>query len=131
MTHQRLRSWFRSGAIRKTTIILPARYMPPANSQKRISLTQPPSLLPDALVAPARLGVLVAENENQKEDTHMNDSLDSAELVAQWRDHDDQDNPAGPLYAAGEFAEADIVNATSKAWTCGTYCTGSVRVQCC
>lgn len=61
----------------------------------------------------------------------MNDSLDGAEVVAQWRDHENHDNPAGPLFAAGEFAETDIVNATTESWTCGTYCTGSVRVQCC
>lgn len=60
----------------------------------------------------------------------MNDALDGAELVAQWRNHGEQDNPAGPLFAAGEFAEADIVNATSG-YTCGTYCTGSVHAQCC
>ena len=60
----------------------------------------------------------------------MNDRTESAELVAQWRNDADQDNPAGPLFAAGEFAEADIVNAT-PAITCGTYCTGSIRVQCC
>jgi len=60
----------------------------------------------------------------------MNDRLDGAELVAQWRNHGEEDNPAGPLFAAGEFAEADIVNATPGI-TCGTYCTGSVRVQCC
>jgi hypothetical protein len=61
----------------------------------------------------------------------MSDTLDGAELVAQWRNHGEQDNPAGPLFAAGEFAEADIVNATPEYYTCGTYCTGSVRVQCC
>ena len=61
----------------------------------------------------------------------MNDSLDSAEVVAQWRNQENDDNPAGPLYAAGQFAEADLVNATAEVWTCGTYCTGSVRVQCC
>ena len=60
----------------------------------------------------------------------MKDTSDGAELVAQWRNHVEQDNPAGPLFAAGEFAEADIVNATPKI-TCGTYCTGSVQVQCC
>ena len=59
----------------------------------------------------------------------MNNISDSAELVAQWR-NGEQDNPAGPLFAAGEFAEADIVNATPGI-TCGTYCTGSVHVQCC
>ena len=59
----------------------------------------------------------------------MNDNLDGAELVAQWR-NDEHDNPAGPLFAAGEFAEADIVDA-APGITCGTYCTGSIRVQCC
>jgi len=60
----------------------------------------------------------------------MNDTSDSAELVAQWRNHGEQDNPAGPLFAAGEFAEADIVNATAW-WTCGTACSGSITRQCC
>jgi len=60
----------------------------------------------------------------------MNDTLDGAELVAQWRTQGEEDNPAGPLFAAGEFAETDIVNA-APGWTCGTYCTGSIRVQCC
>ena len=60
----------------------------------------------------------------------MNDTLDGAELVAQWRNQGEQDNPAGPLFAAGEFAEADIVDST-RGITCGTYCTGSIRVQCC
>jgi hypothetical protein len=59
----------------------------------------------------------------------MNNTSDSAELVAQWRNRED-DNPAGPLFAAGEFAEADIVN-TTPGYTCGTYCTGSVHAQCC
>ena len=61
----------------------------------------------------------------------MNDTLDSAELVAQWRTNENQDNPAGPLFAAGEFAEADIVNATSEYWTCGTACSGSITRFCC
>jgi Family of unknown function (DUF6229) len=61
----------------------------------------------------------------------MNDSLNGAELVAQWRDHENQDNPAGPLFAAGEFAEADIVNAAAEYWTCGTACSGSVTRLCC
>ena len=59
----------------------------------------------------------------------MNDTLDAAELVAQWRDGD-QNNPAGPLFAAGEFAEADIVNATPGI-TCGTACSGSIGHPCC
>ena len=58
----------------------------------------------------------------------MNDT-DNAELVAQWR-NDEQDNPAGPLFTAGEFAEDDIVNAT-PGWTCGTACSGSIGRPCC
>ena len=60
----------------------------------------------------------------------MNDLSDGAELVAQWRNQAEQDNPAGPLFAAGEFAEADIVNATPGI-TCGTACSGSVGHPCC
>jgi hypothetical protein len=59
----------------------------------------------------------------------MNDTLEGAELVVQWR-NGEQDNPAGPLYAAGEFAETDIVNAT-PGWTCGTACSGSFTRLCC
>jgi hypothetical protein len=61
----------------------------------------------------------------------MDNTSDSAELVAQWRAQGNQNNPAGPLFAAGEFAEADIVNATAEYWTCGTACSGSITRQCC
>ena len=61
----------------------------------------------------------------------MNDTLDGAELVAQWHNHGEKDNPAGPLFAAGEFAEADIVNATAEFVTRCSSCTGSSPVQCC
>ena len=61
----------------------------------------------------------------------MNDTLDSAELVAQWRNQGEQDNPAGPLFAAGEFAEADIVNATSEFITRCSACSGSAGHPCC
>jgi hypothetical protein len=60
----------------------------------------------------------------------MYDNLESAELVAQWRNLGEQNNPAGPLFAAGEFAEADIINAT-PGLTCGTACSGSFTRQCC
>ena len=61
----------------------------------------------------------------------MNDTLsDGAELVAQWRNHGEQDNPAGPLFAAGEFAEADIVNATAEITRCSG-CSGSFTHPCC
>ena len=61
----------------------------------------------------------------------MNDTIDSAELVAQWRNQGELDNPAGPLFAAGEFAEADIVNSTAEFWTRCSACTGSSPVHCC
>lgn len=60
----------------------------------------------------------------------MNDTSDAAEVVAQWRNQGNEDNPAGPLFAGGEFAEADIVNATPGI-TCGTACSGSVGHPCC
>lgn len=60
----------------------------------------------------------------------MYDNLESAELVAQWRNLGEQNNPAGPLFAAGEFAEADIISAT-PGLTCGTACSGSFTRQCC
>lgn len=62
----------------------------------------------------------------------MNIALSGDELVARWRKGGGQNNPAGPLFAAGEFAEADIVNATAKWTTLGcSICTGSDTLQCC
>jgi hypothetical protein len=61
----------------------------------------------------------------------MNDTSNAAELVAQWRDHGEHDNPAGPLFATGEFAEADIVNSTADFGTRCSICTGSSPVACC
>jgi hypothetical protein len=61
----------------------------------------------------------------------MNEVSDGAEMVAQWRNNENPDNPAGPLFSAGEFAEADIVNATAEYWTCGTACSGSFTRFCC
>jgi hypothetical protein len=60
----------------------------------------------------------------------MNDTLDAADLVAQWR-NGEQDNPAGPLFAAGEFAEADIVNASTEFITRCSGCSGSFGRPCC
>jgi len=60
----------------------------------------------------------------------MNLALTGAELVAQWR-NGSQNSPAGPLFAAGEFAEADIVNATAEFYTRYSPCSGSVTHQCC
>ncbi len=61
----------------------------------------------------------------------MNDKLEGEELVAQWRNHGEQDNPAGPLFAAGEFAEADIVNAADEFITRCSGCSGSAGRPCC
>jgi hypothetical protein len=60
----------------------------------------------------------------------MSDTSDRAELVAQWR-NGEQDNPAGPLFAAGEFAEADILNATADFYTWCSGCSGSYGHPCC
>ena len=61
----------------------------------------------------------------------MADTSDGANLVAQWRDRGEQDNPAGPLFAAGEFAESEIVNSTADFGTRCSICTGSSPVACC
>jgi hypothetical protein len=60
----------------------------------------------------------------------MDNTLNGAALVEHWRNGGGQNNPAGPLFAAGEFAQADIINATGKATGC-CLCTGSFTVQCC
>jgi hypothetical protein len=41
-----------------------------------------------------------------------------------------EDNPAGPLYSGGAFAEADIVGSTGRK-TEVSICSGSHTVQCC
>lgn len=61
----------------------------------------------------------------------MKETSDAAKLVEQWRNVGVQDNPAGPLFAAGDFAEADIVNATSEFITRCSGCSGSAGHPCC
>ena len=61
----------------------------------------------------------------------MNNTSDAAQLVSHWRNQENDDNPAGPLYAAGEFAEADIVNANSEFITRCSGCSGSAGHPCC
>jgi hypothetical protein len=52
--------------------------------------------------------------------------------AAKWREEADETNPAGPLFIAGEFAEADIVCDTGTgSGYCGTACTGSNTRHCC
>ena len=41
-----------------------------------------------------------------------------------------EDNPAGPLYSGGKFAEADIAGSTGRK-TQVSICTGSHTIQCC
>ena len=60
----------------------------------------------------------------------MNGTFSGAELVAQWRNGGGQSSPAGPLFASGEFAEADIVNATVLDTGC-CLCSGSFTHPCC
>ena len=63
----------------------------------------------------------------------MKDMLTGAELVECWR-NGAQDNPAGPLFAAGIFAEADITSADcggGPTFYCGTACSGSYTRECC
>lgn len=62
-----------------------------------------------------------------------NVSNDDAEaLVSQWRTAANEDNPAGPLFAGGEYVEADIIgdilNITGQ---CGTGCSASRTHLCC
>jgi hypothetical protein len=63
----------------------------------------------------------------------------SESTAASWRDEAGIDNPAGPLFAGGEFAASDIVSATDissnvpacQTTECGTTCSGSVGGLCC
>lgn len=52
-------------------------------------------------------------------------------MVQQWRNCADAANPAGPLYIAGEFAEADITLAGSALISSISECTGSHHTECC
>jgi len=73
------------------------------------------------------------------------------QIIAGWRGSgrpvDGWENPAGPLFAAGEFAESDITmeaifaesgcptgtgtGTTGDSGVCGTACTYSAGRQCC
>jgi hypothetical protein len=57
---------------------------------------------------------------------------DADTLIAQWRQSADDQHPAGPLFAGGEFAEADIVGDIVRyTGMCGTDCSGSHTRYCC
>lgn len=59
----------------------------------------------------------------------MNHTLSGAELVARWR-NGSQNSPAGPLFASGEFAEADITDIIGV-YTGYSSCSGSLTHPCC
>lgn len=62
----------------------------------------------------------------------MNDASQNTDIVAMWRKGAEINHPAGPLFASGEFAEADIVCETSTgSGKCGTACTYSRTRYCC
>lgn len=55
------------------------------------------------------------------------------EIIARWRsglDMDGWENPAGPLYASGVFAEGDIVTANVMETRCSS-CSASGGGWCC
>ncbi len=53
------------------------------------------------------------------------------DIVEQWRQIADSNNPAGLLYPSGRFAEADIIVACEGSGYCGTACTYSRTRSCC
>ncbi|GGA51585.1 DUF6229 family protein [Dyella nitratireducens] len=63
----------------------------------------------------------------------------SQDQINQWRNQADANNPAGPLYVSGEFAESDItsqsnaitLNVVCNSGRCGTVCSGSQGHPCC
>lgn len=59
----------------------------------------------------------------------MNATLNGAELVAHWRTGSNN-SPAGPLFASGEFAEADIIDELGL-YTGYSSCSGSLTHPCC
>lgn len=62
----------------------------------------------------------------------MSENVQGAELVEQWRNMADDNNPAGPLFVGGEFTESDIICETIiGSGQCGTACSGSRTKYCC
>jgi hypothetical protein len=62
----------------------------------------------------------------------VDEATRAADLVRAWRTSAGADNPAGPLFAAGDYAEADIIVATWPiSGRCGTGCSASATRHCC
>lgn len=63
----------------------------------------------------------------------------SQEQINNWRNHADENSPAGPLFVSGQFAESDIVSSTNvltagaicNSGHCGSACSGSAHAECC
>lgn len=53
------------------------------------------------------------------------------DMVAAWRNDAGADNPAGPLFISGEFAEADIAGDNEIITRNTSACTGCGTIQCC
>lgn len=53
------------------------------------------------------------------------------DVVAAWRNEAGGDNPAGPLFIGGEFAEADIAGDSEAVSMITSVCTGCGTIQCC
>lgn len=66
-------------------------------------------------------------------------TLETADaIVARWRSDAGDDNPAGPLFSSGPYAEVELAEPTAAAGVqthtinrCGTACTGSLGNDCC
>jgi hypothetical protein len=65
----------------------------------------------------------------------LNASRDQAN---NWRNHAGDNNPAGPLFVSGQFAESDIASSTNVLTVgaacsghCGSACSGSAHAECC
>ena len=61
---------------------------------------------------------------------HTETAEKADQLTAHWRNNAGVDNPAGPLFTTGDFAETDITS-QNRANTHVSLCTGSVTVSCC
>jgi hypothetical protein len=52
------------------------------------------------------------------------------ELAAQWRSGAGPDNPAGPLFTAGQYAQGDLTQRMTTVTKCSA-CTASRTKVCC
>lgn len=53
------------------------------------------------------------------------------DVVDRWRSEAGADNPAGPLYTGGRYAEADIIVSVVECTGRCSSCTASTTVACC